>query len=111
MLTGHLPYKEHSQQTLQQARHIKWQYHTIKEYREDIPLWVDLAFKKATAELPNNRYQALGDFITDLFTPNAQLLNGVGNKPLLKRKPILFWKSLALLTGAIAIIEALLLLR
>ncbi|MGP8305496.1 protein kinase domain-containing protein [Vibrio sp. YIC-376] len=111
MLTGHLPYKEHSQQTLQQARHIKWHYHTVKEFREDIPLWVDLAFKKATAELPNNRYEALGDFIADLFTPNAQLLNGVGNKPLLKRKPILFWKSLALLTGAIAIIEGLLLLR
>ncbi|WMN88951.1 bifunctional protein-serine/threonine kinase/phosphatase [Vibrio parahaemolyticus] len=111
MLTAHLPYKEHSQQTLQQARHVRWDYHSIKEYREDIPLWVDLAFKKATAEIPTNRYQALGDFIADLFTPNAQLLNGVDNKPLLKRNPILFWKSLALLACTAAVLEGLLLLR
>ncbi|BDR16044.1 bifunctional protein-serine/threonine kinase/phosphatase [Vibrio sp. STUT-A11] len=111
MLTGHLPYKEHSQQTLQQARHVKWQYHTIKEYREDVPLWVDLAFKKATSEFPNNRYKALGDFVADLFTPNTQLLNGVSNKPLLKRNPILFWKSFALIACSVAVIEGLLLLR
>ncbi|ALR18069.1 bifunctional protein-serine/threonine kinase/phosphatase [Vibrio natriegens] len=111
MLTAHLPYKEHSQQTLQQARHVRWDYHSIKEYREDIPLWVDLAFKKATAEIPTNRYQALGDFIADLFTPNTQLLNGVDNKPLLKRNPILFWKSLALLACTAAVLEGLLLLR
>ncbi|MEF1309430.1 bifunctional protein-serine/threonine kinase/phosphatase [Vibrio mytili] len=111
MLTGHLPYKEQSQQTLQQARHIKWQYHSLKEYRDDIPLWVDLAFQKATSELPSKRYQALGDFIADLFTPNVQLLNDVGNKPLLKRNPILFWKSLAVVACIVAVVEGLLLFR
>lgn len=110
MLTGSLPYKEHSQQTLQQARHVRWEYHSMKAYREDIPLWIDLAFKKATAEIPSNRYQALGDFIADLFTPNTQLLNDVDNKPLIKRNPILFWKSLALLACSAAVIEGLLLL-
>ncbi|MGY0614836.1 protein kinase domain-containing protein [Vibrio sp. FJH11] len=110
MLTGSLPYKEHSQQTLQQARHVRWEYHSMKAYREDIPLWIDLAFKKATAEIPSNRYQALGDFIADLFTPSTQLLNDVDNKPLIKRNPILFWKSLALLACSAAVIEGLLLL-
>lgn len=110
MLTGSLPYKEHSQQTLQQARHVRWEYHSMKAYREDIPLWIDLAFKKATAEIPSNRYQAMGDFIADLFTPNTQLLNDVDNKPLIKRNPILFWKSLALLACSAAVIEGLLLL-
>ncbi|MDC0611453.1 bifunctional protein-serine/threonine kinase/phosphatase [Vibrio sp.] len=110
MLCGQLPYNEHSQQTLQQARHVKWQYHTIQEYRSDVPLWMDLAIKKATAESPNHRYQALGDFITDFFTPNATLLNGVDNKPLLRRNPVLFWKSIALIAITIAIIEGFMLI-
>jgi len=110
MISGKYPYEEHSQQSIQQARHIKWQYHSIREYRHDIPLWIDLAFQKATAEKPNHRYPALGDFITDLFTPNLQLLNRVNNKPLMKRDPILFWKIIAFSAIIIVIIEGLLLI-
>ncbi len=110
MLCGKLPYKEHSQQTLQQARHIKWQYRPIQQFRDDIPLWIDLALQKATAEIPEKRYQALGDFIVDLFTPNARLLHSANNRTLLKHNPVLFWKCVALLTGFIAIIEGLFLL-
>ncbi len=110
MLCGHLPYKENSQQNIQWARHTKWHYRSIQDFRDDIPLWVDLAFEKATHANPHFRYQALGDFITDITTPNIQLLQGTNNKTLLRRNPVLFWKSLALVACAIAVIEGLLLI-
>lgn len=110
MLCSELPYKEQSQVSVQQARHNKWHYRSLQQYRDDIPLWIDVAFRKALSPTPKLRYQALGDFITDIKTPNQALLNNESNKPLLSRHPVIFWKSVALVACFIAVIEGLLLL-
>ncbi|MGX9418187.1 protein kinase domain-containing protein [Vibrio sp. WJH972] len=111
MLTGHLPYKETNSQNLQSARHTKWEYRAISQHREDIPTWVDLAFKKATHHQPSKRYPALSEFIADLYTPNKKLQKEFEESPLMQRNPVVFWKGLALLAVGVAVIEFLLLLE
>ncbi len=110
MLTGKLPYKEMTRQNLQSARHTKWHYRSIAEYRQDIPVWVDLVFKKATHSSASQRYQVLSEFITDLFTPNKALQHEQQERPLLQRNPVMFWKSVALLMTTVALIELLMLI-
>ncbi|GEA51785.1 protein kinase [Vibrio inusitatus NBRC 102082] len=107
MLTGELPYKPTTSQNLQAARHTKWLYRSLSDYRDDIPSWVDLVFRKATHHLPNRRYQVLGNFITDLYVPNSVLQKELKESPLIKRNPLLFWKTIALLATAAAVIEML----
>lgn len=109
MLTGELPYKATTSQNLNAARHTKWSYRSISDYRDDIPQWVDFVFRKATHHLPNRRYQVLGDFIADLYVPNPVLQKEKDESPLIKRNPVLFWKLLALTACAIAVVETLLL--
>ncbi len=110
MLTGELPYKAASNQNLASARHTQWVYRSIKQYRDDIPTWVDLAFQKGTHFNAEHRHQALGEFIMDLYTPNPALNEEQRRAPLLKRNPILFWKSVAFISMGIAIVELLMLM-
>ncbi|GAM60709.1 serine/threonine protein kinase [Vibrio ishigakensis] len=109
MLTGELPYKPTTSQNLNAARHTKWVYRSLSDYRDDIPAWVDLVFKKATHHLPNRRYQVLGDFIADLYIPNPVLQKEKDESPLIKRNPVLFWKILALMATGVALVETLML--
>ncbi|GAD90224.1 putative protein kinase [Vibrio halioticoli NBRC 102217] len=102
MLTGELPYKPTTSQNLQAARHTQWVYRSLCDYREDIPSWVDLVFRKGTHHLAHRRYPVLGDFIADLYVPNTELQKELQGSPLIKRNPVLFWKVLALLATAIA---------
>ena len=111
MLTGHLPYKATNNQNLQSARHTKWEYRPISKYREDIPTWIDLAFKKATHHQPTRRYPALSEFVADLFTPNKKLEKEFAESPLVQRNPALFWKAIALLSIGVAVLEFMLLIR
>ncbi|MGI9875156.1 protein kinase domain-containing protein [Vibrio chagasii] len=105
MLTGQLPYPEMTPRSLMQSRHHQWQYRPITQHRSDIPAWFDLVLNKACAEHPTERYGVLGDFISDLYTPNSKLVKRKTKQPLLDRHPIQFWKVLALLLGLVALVE------
>lgn len=105
MLSGQLPYPEMTPRSLLQSRHHQWQYRPITQHRSDIPAWFDLVLKKACAEHPTERYDVLGDFISDLYTPNSKLVARKTKQPLLDRHPIQFWKVLALLLGLVALVE------
>lgn len=111
MLTGELPYKPTNSQNLQTARHTRWEYRSALNHRKDIPVWVDLALKKATHHLPSRRYEALSEFIADLHTPNKSLQKELKESPLIQRNPVLFWKSIAFLATLVALLELLLLLQ
>ncbi|PMH43286.1 serine/threonine protein kinase [Vibrio sp. 10N.286.49.B3] len=111
MLTGKLPYKEVSTQSISQARHQKWHYRSALQFREDIPQWLDLTFKKACHPSSAQRYQVMSEFIADLSTPNHQLVKEVNNRSLIEVQPILFWKGCTLFFVIIAAIELLLLLE
>ncbi|WP_261875596.1 bifunctional protein-serine/threonine kinase/phosphatase [Vibrio rarus] len=110
MLCGELPYKPISAQVAQSTRHHKWHYRPLQQFRGDMPAWLDLVFRKATQTNPSVRYQALGDFLLDLATPNPQLVKKAKQSPLLKRDPVLFWKSLAIIAIATACLQSLWLL-
>ncbi|WP_299693228.1 bifunctional protein-serine/threonine kinase/phosphatase [uncultured Vibrio sp.] len=105
MLTGQLPYSKMDAQSLKQTRHHQWQYQPLTQKRSDIPAWVDLVLQKACAESPSERHLVLGDFVSDLYTPNQNLVKRKAKQPLINRNPIQFWKVLSLLLGMIAIVE------
>ncbi|MCW8346685.1 bifunctional protein-serine/threonine kinase/phosphatase [Vibrio sp. ZSDZ65] len=111
MLCGVLPYKEVTALSVQQARHQKWQYRSMAELREDVPLWFELAIQKACHPQATSRYQVLGEFVTDITLPNAALLKAVESRPLMKKSPVLFWKGIAVLFALIAFVEFLILIK
>ncbi len=109
MLTGQLPYKPTTNQNLQSARHTKWVYRSICSFREDLPVWIDLTFRKAAHHLPARRYEALSEFVADLHTPNKTLQAEFKERPLLQHNPVMFWKMTALIATSIAVTELLVL--
>ncbi len=111
LLTQQWPFGEKSQQNIAKARHQKWHYQSLQLQRPDLPIWLDYVFEKATHPNPQHRYQVLGEFIQDLATPNPTLIKKHHRNPLIKKNPVLFWKSVAMIALAISVFEALLLLN
>lgn len=109
LLTGHLPYKTISSQSLSRARHIKWNYRSALEFRKDLPTWIDATLKKACHPSAQCRYEAKSEFITDLCTPNPTLLTELNTAPLIVRNPTRFWQAIAFLFALIAGLELILL--
>ncbi len=102
MLSGELPYKVPTHKLNGKPHFGDWRYRSILQFRPDLPLWVDLCLQKATAPSPNDRYQALSEFMQDLRKPNQDMLNKRAKAPLLERNPLLFWQAMsALLFGAL----------
>jgi serine/threonine protein phosphatase PrpC len=94
MLTNSLPYKPFMYKDYRPKSLGEWNYIPIHQTKCKLPLWVDMALRKSTEPNPNNRYQALSEFITDLQQPSQQHLMAIENAPLLERNPLLFWKIL-----------------
>ena len=93
MLTGHFPYGEkYSEKTLAKSSYIP-----ARQYREDIPNWVDGALKKMLAKNTEYRYQEISEFLYDLAHPNKEFTQQK-NIPLIERNPLKFWKGLAVLS-------------
>jgi hypothetical protein len=70
-----------------------------------VPVWIDGALRKATAIVPDFRYDDLSEFLYDLSTPNPAFLKGEQAVPLLQRNPLLFWRSLFLLSVLVNIVS------
>lgn len=106
MLTGKLPFNL----TVQQQRHLKsihvYEYTSARAHRSDLPLWLDLALKKATQPNVNQRYQAMSEFLHDLSTPNEEMVRQHKRQPLLQRNSLRFWRNAALILFVVAVVEA-----
>ncbi len=111
LLCGELPFKPLSYSKIQKltsnADFHQWQYRSIKQFRPELPIWLDLMLKKATEPQANNRYQAYSELLNDLNTPNITAIEAYKQQPLLQRDPIKFWQTTSLLL-TIALIVALL---
>lgn len=79
-------------QTLKQLKTVR--YHSILEYRPDIPVWIDGALHKALALMPNERYEVLSEFLYDLKHPNRYFLKPV-HSSLLDKNPVRFWQAVS----------------
>lgn len=110
MLSGKLPYKAVMARSVDTARHQQWKYQSIQITNPELPLWLDMALKKACYPNPQHRYQALGEFLLDLTQPNPALIKEHEASPLIKKHPLLFWKGATALLALLATVELMLLL-
>ncbi|MDP2504873.1 bifunctional protein-serine/threonine kinase/phosphatase [Oceanobacter sp. 3_MG-2023] len=110
MLVGSPPFPLERIQERGARSDSEWRYQSIRMYRSDIPLWLDLVLKKATAPNPDDRYQAFSELREDLYRPNEQLVRVHRGRSWLARDPVGFWRWSAVALAAVAIIEALALL-
>ncbi len=95
MLTGQLPFGDkYGEKSLSKLHYIPSQ-----QFNPDIPLWVDGAIEKIVSKKPSSRYEEISEFIHDLAHPNS-LFTKSSHTPLIERNPIVFWKTLALVSMA-----------
>ena len=93
MLTGKLPYTPMKRAEVTFENYNEWHYRSIKHYRPELPIWLDLALQKATHANPQLRYQAFSEFQNDILKPNITAVEEHKRQPLLQRNPILFWQA------------------
>jgi serine/threonine protein phosphatase PrpC len=94
MLTGKLPYGAGVARARTPAQMARLRYEPAASHRDDIPVWVDGALKRAVSLTASARYEALSELLHDLRTPNPAFLRPV---PLIERNPLLFWQALVFL--------------
>ena len=103
LLTGQHPYGDgYGRAQTPQAFHAL-RYVSASRHNPHVPLWMDAALRKACAIHPDNRYDALGEFVHDLERPNPALTPDQ-RLPWIERDPASFWRWLALaaLAGHVA---------
>ncbi|PKH86029.1 bifunctional protein-serine/threonine kinase/phosphatase [Colwellia sp. Bg11-28] len=103
MLCGELPYKPmqradmHSYTVDDEKSRVEnysqWQYRSIRQFRSDLPFWLDMVLSKATQADPKFRLQAYSEFKADLSKPTASALEEYKSQPILQRNPVLFWQG------------------
>jgi protein phosphatase len=91
LLTRQLPYgtdlaRCKTEKALKQVR-----YHSLHEYRPDLPHALDSIFKKALSISPEQRYEVLSAFIYDLKHPELKFQKS-GPRPLIEKHPVTFWQ-------------------
>ncbi len=96
MLSGRTPYGTQVARATSKAAQRKLVYTSVLDDKRTIPSWIDDAISKAVHPNPNNRYDAISEFVYDLRHPNRSFLQK-DRAPLLERNPLLFWKNLSLL--------------
>jgi len=104
MLCGELPYKPMRRAEVHFSKSEQWQYRSIKQFRGELPLWIDLALEKATQAVPALRYQAFSEFNADLSKPNLSAIDDYKNQPIMQRNPVQFWQGVSALLFAVLII-------
>ncbi len=95
---GHFPYGK-----LEEAKpHKHYDYVSVRNYNQDVPIWVDRTIQKATSKNPERRYDSFSEFQYDLSNPNPEFMKA--GVPLIERNPIGFWKGLAVMSIVLNII-------
>jgi serine/threonine protein phosphatase PrpC/predicted Ser/Thr protein kinase len=103
MLTAQLPYKHNK--LIFQRRTSNGHYISALQYRPQLPLWLDLALKKACHPKKNQRYSSMSEFLTDISQPNKAILTRIAQAPLIEREPVMFWKGLSCLLFLLLILQ------
>ena len=96
LLTGELPFKTLARKDGKANSYDQWQYIPAVSRRTSIPLWLDLALKKACTPRPTQRYQAMSEFLADITSPSQELIALHESVPLMEKDPIRFWQGMSL---------------
>jgi len=105
MLTGQLPYKPMKRAEVTQNSYDDWQYKSIKQFRPELPYWLDLSLQQCTQPDPKLRYQAFSEFQADLTKPNLTALEEYKKQPILQRNPVKFWQGLSFILFVLLVIS------
>jgi len=103
MLCGELPYKPMRRAEVYFNDYAQWQYRSIKQFRGDLPLWLDLALEKSTKADPSLRYHAFSEFNADLNKPNLSAIEDYKSQPIMQRNPVQFWQGVSALLFVVLI--------
>lgn len=82
----------------------KVQYHSIRKYRPDLPIWLDKILGQALSIEPTHRFEALSELIHNLTHPSKELLN---SKPpaIIERDPLRFWQMSCAVLGLLFLLS------
>jgi protein phosphatase len=105
MLTGELPFKPMQRAEVTQKGYDDWQYRSIKQFRQELPFWLDLSLQQCTQPDPKIRYQAFSEFQADLTKPNLTAIDEYKKQPILQRDPVKFWQGLSFILFILLVIS------
>ena len=103
MLGGALPYDMDDSRYRQPSDYAAWRYRPLRRLRPDLPPWLDLTLRKATAPHPEYRHQAYSEFLQDMNRPSAEAERLARKQPLIERNPLRFWQGLSALLAALVL--------
>ncbi len=99
LLTGSLPYDEAQLRPGRSAKALRTLcYRSVRQYRPELPAWVDGALEKAVHPNPQCRYAVETELLHDLAHPNMAFVES-GRVSLLERDSLRFWRGLSLVLG------------
>ncbi len=93
LLTERYPFGPGYKDAVTPSDFRKLTYTSACKLNPHVPVWLDAALAKALSLNPEQRYEELSEFLTDLQKPNPALT--AAGKPWIERDPLLFWKVLA----------------
>ena len=96
MLSGQLPYGLHAARVRTAADARRLRYLPLRQFRPELPAWVDAVLRKALQPDPMRRQEAVSEFVYDLYQPGPAFLR-TGPMPLAQRHPVRFWQAISLL--------------
>ena len=104
MLTGALPYQRLSSHSSPPVA-MKMHYTTIRSYRQDLPVWLEINLKKTCHPDAQHRYQALSELVKALNTPPSTALPMLFQQPLIERNPLLLWQLISIILFIIVLLQ------
>jgi len=105
LLCGELPYKPMIRAEVTFKHYSQWQYRSIKQFRPELPLWLDLSLQQATMADPKDRYQAFSEFDRDINKPNITAVEEYKTQPILQRNPVLFWQGVSFILAVFLVLS------
>ena len=104
LLTKQLPYGTDLARCNSLKQLKKVQYHSIRKYRPDLPIWLDKILGQALSIEPTHRFEALSELIHNLMHPSKELLN---SKPpaIIERDPLRFWQISCAVLGLLFLLS------
>ncbi|XKH02455.1 protein kinase [Marinobacter nauticus] len=94
LLTGRLPYGPEVPKLRSQSQLRRLNYQAVRQFREDVPGWVDSAIEKAVHPHPHRRYPALSEYLHELRHPGKHG-HRRSRAPLMERCPVAFWQGMS----------------
>ena len=110
MLSGALPYKPFKYKDYIPESANEFHYQSIKQYRPDLPAWIDICLRKATQPEQQKRFNALSEFEAALDNPK-DIVATEKRPPLIERNPVLLWQWVSAILLVIVLLQTWLLSR